>query len=240
MNAALLQVVKDALDLARRLLGTAHNTPVEPWPTTLAALLVRATRCAHAVVVLCEHQLSEEALLQGRAVWEAAVLVEYIRQDPSVRARLFVDYDAIARHRYVDKARRHQKSPWSQALLADAPGLNELEARYAAARPGFPDELHWAGRGMTAKAIAKAVGLEADYDFLYGWLSERVHGSVTPLFKRLRASDEQFAVLLEDDAHSDPALTLAAGWLLHIIGVYNETFDCQAGGDIQNLLDRLQ
>lgn len=221
-------LLDQAIELAVDLIGKTPKGKLDDFQVVTFGFLVRGVRSARAAILCADAGLGEEALIHSRTIWEAAVTLEYVGRAPRERASRFLRYDAVARHNYIKKARQHPESPWSAALLAD-PRLPEIERNYTPVASEFPDPKHWAGGGKTFRAVAKELGLAADYDFLYGWLSERVHGSVLAIgemFRQVQGTD-RIEVLLKDEASVNQALFIAVAWVILIMQLHDES--CKLG-----------
>lgn len=92
----------------------------------------------------------------------------------------------IRLHRKLEKG----KDPWSKKIL-ESKDKSQLEAEwkeYERVTKNYPDKSRWSGKSK--KDIAKDIGMEWQYDFVYHILSEVAHTGPSAVSRYMRYKDE--------------------------------------------------
>jgi hypothetical protein len=142
---------QQALDLGWRLaelaerqvadVGCLAGTEEEViWQHVSHFILIKSAYSYRALLTLLHEGFQHEALVLLRTLVEALINLRYMAQDPLQRARLFLEYDFVARHKRLEAAKRHAGSgSWDVLrgmLLSRSQEADELMVCTPKADPG--------------------------------------------------------------------------------------------------------
>jgi len=241
-----LQALDNSLVLARHILSLLK--PDQPQDEALLArqlatygIAVYATWTVEAIRALVSADLSQQALLQARALWELRVNLLFIEKDWQARAPRFIYHDVVTRRRFIEEAGKNPAGPWGAAFREHPEKVQEIEQAYQDLARHFPELVEetrgWSGKSI--KDMADAVDLGEEYRFLYRWLSERTHGSVRALGECFQEGDMAASLIASrPDYGLEVSLTAAAG-LLQVLGILNDVFDLGQNRTIEAQIQEL-
>jgi hypothetical protein len=117
-----------------------------------------------------------------RSILEIVINLEYIRQQPRPRAKLFQEYAIVARWRYWEAASKTFGEDMSDTQYKTEKAeleaqFQRVKSQYLKTRKGKKQSgirNHWADE-PNIREIAKKVNLESTYDLFYSLLSWHVH-----------------------------------------------------------------
>ncbi|HXE73023.1 MAG TPA: DUF5677 domain-containing protein [Candidatus Nitrosotenuis sp.] len=197
--------------------------------------LIVARRDAAGIQALCRANLSDVALLLVRRFWENTIRLEYIRAQVEPRSRQFLEEAWVEDYRTLCRARRrvasHAAAPFAREILNDPRSARKIEQIEKLA-PKLSDSARQRAESGSSRALwsaaqmARELGKEEEYEFVYSFLSQRAHaGADIARDYWSEGSGGTFDFQVQD--YSSMARTLACAWLLHVTDVYFEILGLQ-------------
>ncbi len=197
-----LQRVKRFVAGTRRLLNNRGYYPRlgVHRDAVLPALLSKAIRVSEAICRLVQAAFHEEAFGMTRTLLDLLFTVRFVaNKRTDHRAQRFFDFYTKDIARLHDLVKKHY------------PGMampnHPWQARVLTLAQTYPDPHRWAGKGMSAKAMAlepdttekddkgSPVTFEYLYDAVFSWTSHFIHPSIIALDSHVvRSGKDQFRV----------------------------------------------
>ncbi len=148
----------------------------------------KAYKTYQAAYVLHREGFSEDAFILARTVFELALQARYMKEDPKPHARLFTEFDPVARYRYYLRLRdlgvtdEIQKFKTHQHELK----LDEMKQYYDRLHNVYPANKGWWGESIywLAKHLGKE--MEKRYVAVYWMQSNLVHSGTSAVKEYLR------------------------------------------------------
>jgi len=173
---------KNYFDLNDRLLKETgillSNNRTQPNKLSIVVvdfLCIKAFKTYWAMMKLCNQCFVQDAGILLRSLFETLVNILYIgKSDPEKRAKLYIEYDHMARKDQLDKVEKWLEShPDLQNSMPDK--ITTLKS-FNEVRNNYPHKRYWSGKTM--QQMAYDVKLEYDYDLVYWFLSNLHHSGV--------------------------------------------------------------
>lgn len=143
----------------------------------------RADQLVGAAAGLVKLHRDSELPLLIRALFELSVQFEYLMRDAEARAKLYVEFEHITRHR-LGQAWLNWPGPVGERLRRSrtpGDGVAGNRARYDVFRSQYPQkrnpaQVRWHWYPGTLRDVATEVGRSAEYSAIYGLCSAWAHG----------------------------------------------------------------
>lgn len=158
----LMERVRQSRELFREMEGQVPATPCQ-LVSLLHKITARSVESLYSVEVLCREECFQDAMTIARSVFEAAITVKFLRQNPD-RVKEYAEY-GIA---FVGKQLERIMSDGSVSV----PG-NISQEQFNEAKERFKSQSKWHRESI--RDLAKSVGLEQEYAILYPQLSATAH-----------------------------------------------------------------
>ena len=152
----------------------------------------KAYKSYQAANLLYRQGYLEDAFILARTVFELALQARYMKEDPKPRARLFTEYDPVARYRYylrlkklgvideIEKFKTH-----SHEL-----GLEEMKQYHDRLHKVYPERKNWWGEGIGWLARHLGKEMEKRYVTIYWMQSNLVHSAAASVKAYLKQHEE--------------------------------------------------
>jgi hypothetical protein len=251
---ALTSQQQQALDLGWRLAalaeGQAGSVPSYQgtedeaiWQHVSHFMLIKSAYSYRALLTLLREGLEHEALVLLRSLVEALINLRYMAQDPLQRARLFLEYDFVARHKRLEALGKHAAAESGEVfrgiLESRRVKADELTSQYQRVKPHYKNEYLWSGK--TIKQMAESVGMGWEYDFVYADCCARSHGAAKSVNDYFRATEDG---LLADLRPSFEDLQYrayqGANYLARVISVNEEKLGRKAPLELPEVVGKMQ
>jgi hypothetical protein len=193
--------------------GLLDRLKGKPWRTdrvykrAMLFFLCKALKSYRAMGLLLDSGYPEDARIIGRSIYELRLQALYLAGEPEERAKQFAAHESKATWRSLRRL----------AASGKVRGLRIEGAQQTGIKPRQVREGDWWGDGGT-RALARKVGLEAEYDVKHWLLSGYVHSSTRVLFRYWK--NEQGGIQLlhrPGDAQETGTAQDATEWLLEIV-----------------------
>jgi len=188
-----LAFMKEALDQPQEL--KVPDDQESCLRLAIMLLAAKGVKTAHAIALLLTKGLIEDAAVLLRSMMEVVINMKYIAASKD-RARAYLDYEAVARHKMT------------QVMKKQGYDVSSVEAERAAAyesvKDKFPDDYKdWSQSSI--RKMAKSVGFGEHYELVYGLLCDFAHAG--PM------STSDYADVSDDgDTHTLSESGAAIGW----------------------------
>lgn len=167
--------------------------------SVLLALLSKALTVSRAICVLVDRDFPAEAFGLSRTLIDLYFTVRFIsNKETEPRAKAYVEHYARIRKEWQEIIRKHYpQKPLSESYL---------DAEVLEAAAAFKSKVNWTGQSGQSKAMAleedtvetnekgEPFKSEFDYDAIYFWTSQFVHGSVAGIAGHASPPGEPFRV----------------------------------------------
>jgi len=197
----------------------------------------RAREILQAISLLCQSGQCNAAVVLCRAIFEIAITIGYIAQDPIVRSSLFGQYEIIRRKKYADALARHKQ----YKHLLDRREPNEValtDKLYLQWRSNFSDR-SWSTASF--RDMASSIGLEAEYDVFYSYLCDAAHSNARPLTNYVKPKIEAVELTSGTSWHElGPALAGGILYALYALSVHEDVFKLGFQARIDELVGQLK
>lgn len=231
----LQSILSDTVRAADQLLtqsGDLSHESRSELKTKLIALgtTVHAKKIGAAVHRLVEAQLSAQALMLIRPLWESLVNLNFVLQFPEVRAHLFFDHFHVGRRRLLDRARGAKGKDRPNELLRNAKFIEEVDSEFEAVRYNYPSKDSWSG--FSTEQMADAVGLGGQYLRYFSILSGYVHSSLGVLqtYFDFDPSNPDVALVSRTVDRSREASSATSMFLVEICDLHAGVFGLESVG----------
>ncbi len=88
---------------------------------------------------------------------------------------------------------------------------------------------------MTIKNMAKAVGLEENYEVVYQLLCDHTHSNVISILRQFKQGATTDSIRLAPVAEGDQAPFVAAAWFSHILSICDQALETGKQKEIETL-----
>ncbi|HHT9134941.1 MAG TPA: DUF5677 domain-containing protein [Candidatus Avalokitesvara rifleensis] len=181
-----LEKYKPFFDLNNKLfqlaeIATNKITRDIPLHDVMAFLFGKAHKTFQAVDILMQRGYGQDAAILTRSLFEILVISKWIIAGDSERINKFVNYHRVLRKKLFDMYRediknsKFSRTPETEAILNNDDIRKKIGDNYSDVKHLYPNEYLWSGK--TIKKMAEEVGLDHDYDYSYGLLSDQVHSN---------------------------------------------------------------
>jgi hypothetical protein len=222
--------------MAESLLKKLRGVPVRgnlEYKRAMLFFFAKAYKTYQAAELLWNSGYGEDAYLLTRAIYEIRLQVLFMSRDPTKRSKDFMDHLLKSAFGTLQLLWRRGRKDWQSGL-----DLGEADIREAANLTGRIDLLKdaesaersikqkwWGGGGI--KRLVTDLQLDAEYDWVYAFLSDYEHSGARILTEYVRLSEEAPTTLVCYPAKTD-SLTVpwsVTDWLLQIAGLTGRAFD---------------
>lgn len=145
---------------------------------------LKSYKTFQAIDSLWKAGFSEDALILTRTIFELSLQARYMAQDPKPKARLFAEYDPVARYRYYTRLKEFAQESGDAYLSAGLERLSpelleELKGDHERVGHNYPRK-HQNWWGNTIRWLAEHLGVEthARYIGAYWMQSQLTHSGV--------------------------------------------------------------
>lgn len=108
----------------------------------------KAYKSYQAVRVLWREGFAEDAFILARTIFELALQVRYMVEDPKPRARLFAEHDPVVRYRYYQRLKRLGDTDLIKAIESREEELLGLKQNYDRFKDKYPEGKGWWGKNI--------------------------------------------------------------------------------------------
>lgn len=177
----------------------------------LVLLSARNLSAFHGLVNLCSEGQKLNAQCLSRVIVESFIILKFVQTDRENLSDKFIHYGPIRIKRFFENI--NEKNPIVTPLLEELKAIYpNWKDSYNEVKDKYPDEKHWAGKGMTIEQIAIKAGVHDIYNSFYRMLANTFHPSTTSLSNHLLQTPDGFAIALDDDVDTIGA-TLSSGFV---------------------------
>lgn len=217
-------------DVAERLLGTARDMaqdrPVvfhEAFDGLAAFFFAKSYKTFAAIVLLARKGFGEDAAVLSRGLVENTTNLLYIAEEPETRAELYLDYEYVARNRYISML--ESAGAFDSAAGASSPARGRLRQLYESVKSNYPNENLWSGKSI--RQMADEVGLTSHYLFAYKYFSDMAHAAPTTVTQVLEPGEQEGLVDIAfgpNEAFVSEALIWSCDLFWRVLAKNNEVF----------------
>jgi hypothetical protein len=241
-------IAEETVSLADRALGderAAESVEQQVWWALLRAFALKAVTSLRATVLLCREGYSEDAAVVARTIMEIAIVVRYIAADPQDRSRRFIEHTIVERQSlvtFLESARDRLPRPW-QGLASHAQRLQELRQHYDEMSGDTRHRYHWAGRDITLRKMAEAIGLPVLdwYDLIYSLFSKRAHSTPRCMDNYILVDGQRLINSLPDRAGMvRDSLGFGSLSMLLVLDTANDEMRLTLESEIKGLMERFR
>ena len=186
-----------------------------PLHRVLRLIARSAANSFGAIVTLVLNGYGADAMRIARSMFEADVVMAYLRKHPDAVGD-FIDHSAAAAKRSYDYMREHAPDMLQQV---DPKAVADVEKRFAKLPSQRSKSIRWTPK--TLKVMAKDVGLTEIYETFYSWASSIHHADISGLFYQAEAPNYDIEAA-PSERWVEVALNIGHGSLLRILNNYNE------------------
>ncbi|RJQ54671.1 MAG: hypothetical protein C4521_04010 [Actinobacteria bacterium] len=190
-----------------------------------------------AVLVLASKGFGEDAAVLCRGLAENAINFLYIREEPIRRADLYLEYEYVLRHMYLETL----EAAGVLEGLAASDGRQRVRELYESVKRNYPNRHLWSGRSL--REMAEEVGLSAHYRFAYKYFSDVAHGAPSTILQVLRPTEEPGFVRVEFGPTENlikEALIWSSDLFWRILVAYDQVFSLGMQGRLQDVAQRMR
>ena len=189
------QVFRIATELAEKVVVQTESLRVATeedlmYRRAILFFFAKAYKTYLAIQVLWGRGFAEDCFMLSRTIFEIALQVRYMMEDPGTRAQLFARSDPVMRDRFHEKLQQTGDADLLQKIESRAQELEELKACGRQFGKDYPHPHNWWGKSVAW--LAKHLGTEMHRRYLaiYSMQSDFVHSGVTSARKYL-AEDQR-------------------------------------------------
>jgi hypothetical protein len=213
------------------------------WQHISHFILIKSAYSYRALLTLLREGLEHEALVLLRSLVEALINLMYIAKDPHQRARLYLEYDFVARHRVLGALRRHGRSEsgavYRRILESSPDKANELTAEYQRVKPHYKNEYLWSGQSISQ--MAESVGMGWEYDFVYADCCARAHAAANSVNDYFRATEDGLLADLRPSFEElEWRVFQGACYIARVMSVNEEELGRKAPPEVPELVRKMQ
>jgi hypothetical protein len=156
----------------------------------------KAYKSYQAAELLYKSGYVEDAFILARTVFELALQARYMKEDPKPRARLFTEYDPVARYRYYLRLKELGVIDEIEKFKTHSHQLNleEMKQYYDRLQKTYPEKKGWWGEsiGWLARHLGKET--ERRYVTIYWMQSNLIHSAAASVMEYLREHEDGLLV----------------------------------------------
>lgn len=138
-----------------------------------------------AITILAAKGFGEDAAVLSRSLVENATNLLYISEDPDTRTDLYLEYEYVARNRYVQML---EASGYLDIDAGSQAARERLRDLYEMVRQRYPNEFLWSGKSV--RFMADEVGLGSHYRYAYKYFSDVAHAGPSMVNQVLQPGEE--------------------------------------------------
>ena len=207
---------------------------------TINFLFCRSSRLHWSILILCQKGFGPEAGILLRSLMEQVVNMAWIgKENPDQRAKLFVDYDRVAKKMLYDNYDVHGVFPDltdTQRELIQS--REEVERAYVEVKGDYRQDQYWAPKSIRSRA--HEVGLEYDWNFYYWYYSFIAHSNAASQFEFVRpVGEKNLFVVGPSKSMIRDVLHLNNKYILLAFDLWNKTFELGLDALVQELSGKL-
>ncbi len=199
----------------------------------------RSSKTFSAILILCQRGFGEDAAVLCRSLVENVVNFLYIRQDPAERADLYLEYEYVLRHTYVEMLAA--TGSLDGLAVRDENARKELRELYESVKKRYPNRHLWSGKSL--RVMADDVGLSAHYRFAYKYFSDLAHGAPSVIMGLLCPAEEPGFVRI-DFGPTESFIREATIWscdlFWRVLVTYNDIFSLGMEAQLDELSTRMR
>ena len=134
-----------------------------------------------ATLVLCNHGYAVQSFSLCRELFEALINLRYLEDNPKEAERFqrYTQYQSLLYRRVLTRLPKESVFWFLSGKIG--PWSREHEQKLKRLEKNFPEKYRWCG--LSVRRMAKEVGLEAEYELLYLFLSAFAHQTAPSFFK---------------------------------------------------------
>jgi hypothetical protein len=162
-------------EIGKRRLDLGGKDEAERYHKGIALyFLVKAQKTFESIKLLCLNGFADDASILTRSLFEMVIDLLYVDQERGARARLYCEYEIIQKIKLHEKLKKNEDS-WSKRILEskNESQLEEALKEYERVKKNYPEPDKWSGKSK--KKMAKDIGMEWQYEFVYHILSGIAH-----------------------------------------------------------------
>jgi len=245
--AKLLASSNNLINLAQELCKATHAIEAQDdeeffYKGCIEFFFAKTFKTFSAVLLLIENKFIEDADTLLRGIFESLVNALYISQDPSKRARLFLEYDFVHRKKLLDIITERYKDEASlskEIIEKRIEDRKDLLREYSRVEANYPDKGRWSG--LSLEGMAQKVSLQEEYDFLYRYLSQRVHPSPSSIKFYIVYHPDGIEVFPHPtDQELTRIMVAAIVYFIDILRLKNQVFNLSFEDEINKLASQVQ
>jgi hypothetical protein len=163
------------------------STPAALVALFLFSKIVRTCRAIRKLAIL---GYGIEAEILGRSALEGLINLLYIsKENCEERATLYIEFEHMLAKSFSDRVIRWPDI-FEEFNLADR--QKEIETQFNRVKSNYPDKYFWAGKLLRQgrlREMAKEVGLQWYYDFIYWFGSNQMHANARSAMEYMDVAD---------------------------------------------------
>ena len=150
------------------------------YKITMWFFFCKAYKSFQAVRLLWKGGFAEDALALSRTIYELLLQAAYMRQNPRERAKLFAEFDPVARYAWYEQLKTLNRPELVKDMESRPGDLQELKAQHDRYKDAYP-QVHRGWTGKSIRTLAKDLGsaFETHYVAYYWIQSNVIHSSIS-------------------------------------------------------------
>ena len=196
----------------------------------------KSSKTFRSIHLLCKHRFSEDAGILTRSLFDLVVTLLYISRASDERALLYAEYGIILKKRLHETLAKEPEDPWRQKILASKSSEARAKdrAEYERVKNKYTNKYKWSG--LSIKDMAKEVGLNWHYDFVYYQLSELAHTGPNGVTNFMHF-DEQNGLSFKNSSMEDieRVWTTTSIYFLFVLDEVNDVFKLRLEEEIKKI-----
>lgn len=188
-----------------------------------AFFFAKSYKTFSAISTLCRRGFGEDAAVLSRGLVENATTLFFISLDRDERSNLYLEYEYVARNKYISMLEAAGAADFSSAGACAA--RDKLRELYQSVKVNYPNENLWSGKSV--RQMAEEVGLMPHYLFAYKYFSDIAHGGPSTVGHVLEPGDSQGFIGIvfgPDEAFVAEALIWSCDLFWRVLAKNNEIF----------------
>ncbi len=203
--------------------------------------LCKAYKSYQAIRILWSTGFVEDAFVLVRTIFELALQARYMSGDPKPRARLFTEYDIVARYRYYERVRKLNDPILAATFARREHELQGLMEEYDRLKDRYPENKGWWGNNIAWLATQAGHAWKVRYKAVY-WMSSNLVHSGAPTVKEYLIEQQGALKINCSPKRSDQVMvpTEATLYFLMLLGHVAEPLELGLNEQIQKGLGDFQ